>query len=419
MKMGLSSVAATFVTCLLFNIILPTLDVGTDLDLMYQTLNFNLGESLELDGCKYCYHRNEKEVYHPTTNLTNNDCITCIYDPMLKCGRNPMVMRKIREYQDEKKKCLANNSFIFQEYRVRINSKYEYSKCEGHNTCCVMQTYDTKRNNPIQNLDPKKVFWPCHAFRRLQSQSEKYKLMVTSNNFEFCYVAGNASRSYCSSFKRTAKFYEQLQKRVTFVENSSLKDTVFFYPLSLINQSLIIQEKNHSITDSEIKCGIVFFRHNIKYNWQRPEHTIQSYAYHCSEDVCLTHLKALHRDTSITNLTEWRKKTEYYTGRKVGGFTCYLLQIYGWSILIPIILNSSFSIVMFINDFRDQKATIFEIIAIFFAFYPQYKNIKFLAQYLFIHRNENILKEDKEVNDRTVANREPFLESCFQVRRKA
>ena len=75
--------------------------------------------------------------------------------------------------------------------------------------------------------------------------------------------------------------------------------------------------------------------------------------------------------------------------------------------------------IMFINDFRDQKATIFEIITIFFAFYPQYKNLKFLAQYLLIHRNENILNKDKEENDRSVANREQFLESCFQVRRKA
>ena len=69
--MGLSSVVATFLTCLLFNIILPTLDVGTDLDLMYQALNFNLGESLELEGCRFCYHRNEIVDFFIQT--TNND----------------------------------------------------------------------------------------------------------------------------------------------------------------------------------------------------------------------------------------------------------------------------------------------------------------------------------------------------------
>ena len=417
--MGLSSVVATFVTCLLFNIILPTLDVGTDLDLMYQALNFNLGESLELEGCRLCYHRNEKEVYYPITNLTKNDCNNCIFDPNVKCGRHPMIIRKVRQYQDEKKECQANNSFTFKEYRDRMKSKFEYRKCEAQHDCCVMQTYDTKKFNPIQNLDPKKLFWPCYSIQRLQSQYPKYKFRATSNDFDYCFVAGSVSRSYCSSFKRTGKFYEQLQKRVTFVENSSSKDIVFFYPITPINKSLTIQETNHSITDSETKCGILFFRHNDKYKEQRPKDNHQSFAYYCNEDVCRTHLRALHRDTSITNLTEWRKKTEYHAGRKVGGLTCYLLQIYGWSILIPIILNSSFSIVMFINDFRDQKATIFEIIAIFFAFYPQYKNLKFLAQYFLIHRNENILNKDKEENDRSVANREQFLESCFQVRRKA
>ena len=69
-----------------FNVILPTLDIGTDLDLMYQALNFNLGESLELDGCELCYHRNEKELYYPITNLSKNNCNTCIYDPKVKCG---------------------------------------------------------------------------------------------------------------------------------------------------------------------------------------------------------------------------------------------------------------------------------------------------------------------------------------------
>ena len=62
--MGVGPVIATFVMCFLFNIILPTGDVGSDLNLMYLALTFDLGDSLELEGCKSCYYKTENEVYH-------------------------------------------------------------------------------------------------------------------------------------------------------------------------------------------------------------------------------------------------------------------------------------------------------------------------------------------------------------------
>ena len=414
--MGLTSVVSIFATCFLFNIILPTTDVGTDLDLMYQTVNFNMGDSLELDGCKFCYHKNEKDVYYPTKDIEKNHCKTCVYDPNGRCGRFSRVLRKVKQYQDEKKNCLDSNSITYKTFRNRTKSRFVNEKCEETDEdCCVMKT-KTKRVNPIQKLDPKKLFWPCLSIRYLHTQYLNFNPTIRSDKFDYCSVSGKESYAYCSGFK-PLQFIEQLQKLTILVENSSSKETIFFYPFSLINQTWKIQEKNHSITDPEIKCGVLFFRHNNEYDNQRKKTNLQNYAYNCNEDVCLIHLKALHRDTSITNLTEWRKKTEYYAGRKVGGFTCHLLQIYGWSILIPFILNLSFSIVLFINDFQDGKANIFEIIMIVFAFYSQYKTLKFLMRYLLIHKDENILRQDKDAHDKTVANREPFLESCFQVTR--
>ena len=77
--MGVGSVIATFVMCILFNIILPTGDVGSDLNLMYLALTFNLGDTLELAGCKSCYHKTENDVYYPKENLNDNECKTCYY----------------------------------------------------------------------------------------------------------------------------------------------------------------------------------------------------------------------------------------------------------------------------------------------------------------------------------------------------
>ena len=415
--MGLTSVVSIFATCILFNIILPTSDVGTDLDLMYQTVSFNMGDSLELDGCKFCYRKTEKDVYHPTKDRAKNHCKTCIYDPNAKCGRFSRIIRKVKQYQDEEKNCLDSNSFTYKTYDMgRSKSTFVNEKCEEiYEDCCAMKT-KTKRVNPIQKLDPKKLFWPCLPIRYLHTQYVNFNLTIRSDDFDYCSVSGQESYTYCSGFK-PLQFIEQLQKVTILVVNSSSKETVFFYPFSLINQTWTIQEKNHSITDPKISCGILFFRHNNEYDHQRADTFLKNYVYYCNEDVCLIHLKALHRDTSITNLTEWRKKTEYLAGRKVGGFTCHLLQIYGWSILIPFILNLSFNIVLFIDDFQDGKAKQFEIIMIIFAFYTQYKTLKFLMHYLFIHHDEDVLRQDKDAHDKNVANREPFLESCFQVRR--
>ena len=108
-------------------------------------------------------------------------------------------------------------------------------------------------------------------------------------------------------------------------------------------------------------------------------------------------------------------KTDYYIGIRTGGVTCRLLQIYGWCIVIPIFLNLSFTIVLFVNDFCDQKANIYELIPLVLLVYPQYKTIKFLSKYIFIHRDEELLNEEKEKHNRDVATLEPFLESCLQV----
>ena len=92
--MGVGSVIATFVMCFLFNIILPTGDVGSDIKLMYSSLTFNLGESLQLEGCKSCYHKSEKEVYYPEEDFSDKECKTCLFNLDLSCGVNFPILKK-------------------------------------------------------------------------------------------------------------------------------------------------------------------------------------------------------------------------------------------------------------------------------------------------------------------------------------
>ena len=57
----------------------------------------------------------------------------------------------------------------------------------------------------------------------------------------------------------------------------------------------------------------------------------------------------------------------------------------------------------------------FEILPLVFFLYPQYKTIKMLVKYLFVHRDEEVLNQEKDENDMVIAPLEPYLESCIQV----
>ena len=394
MKMSLVSVVNTFVMCILFNIILPSGDVGSDIKLMHQALTFDLGDSLLLEGCMMCYHKTEKEVYYPDINLADNKCNACLYDPMLLCGRYLLMLKKLREFDNDKETCVSEETLTFD-----LQGVPEVSKCdEEKSTCCATRSNEKNDDNPFQTLDPKKLFFPC--------------LSVTKE-LDFCIVSGKAPVTYCGNLLQDSKFNELFVNRLIHVISLSANETVFFYPYSWVNQRLIMKEQSHSITDPESKCGLLIYRHK---NDDEPFLSRRKYNHYCNEDSCLTHLRSLRKQTSITDLEDWRKNTDYLEGVKVGGLTCRLLQIYGKSIFIPIFLNLTFNIVLFVNDLREKKANIIEIFPLMLLFYPQFKTMKFLFRYLFIHRDEKLLDKDKEENDRTVAPLEPFLESCLQVK---
>ena len=42
----------------------------------------------------------------------------------------------------------------------------------------------------------------------------------------------------------------------------------------------------------------------------------------------------------------------------------------------------------------------------------------FLVKYLFVHRDQEVLNQEKDENDMVIAPLEPYLESCIQVGQK-
>ena len=324
LRMGVVSVVSTFVMCILFNIFLPTGDVGSDVNLMFQALTFNLGESIELSGCRTCYHKSENQVYYSEKGLQENECETCLYDKKVVCGANHQFLNKLIELEGEKETCLNSETF-----RFTNESKLEVGECDDANdACCVTNGKGMKKPNKVQRVDqlaPKKLFYVCTSI---------------NSELDICFVSGKASVFVCGNFVSSKEFQGRLPELLIKVLSSSSKQPIFFFPYSWNNQRWVVEDKNHSITDPEIECGLLFLHYNSNDNDQQ-RYKLPGYHY-CNEDSCLTHLRSLHYLTSIHDLTQWRKKTDFYNGIKVGGVTCELLQIYGTCILIPVLLNLSF-----------------------------------------------------------------------------
>ena len=72
--MGVASVIVSFAVCIFFNVGLNSFDVYSDITLAYNTLTFNLGESLLLTGCKVCSGKEDKDVFE----VKNSSCQHCL-----------------------------------------------------------------------------------------------------------------------------------------------------------------------------------------------------------------------------------------------------------------------------------------------------------------------------------------------------
>ena len=386
--MGFGSVVATFFTCILFNMILPSGDIGSDVYLMFNTLTFNLGSGLKLIGCKLCYFKTHNDVYYDEEKFIGKKCHWCVTEKDFVCGIYPYVMERILSFENTDL-CEANKT-------MRHINSWEYTEtgeCDSRKDKCCLSTFNRHRNtNAIQSLDAKKLF-RCFTYHE--------------KKMDYCYVTGSTSFRICMSLKKTTKNFDGLfNKILNQIAASRIKRPLYLFDFIFDNYTVAMKEVD-SIENIQ-KCGFVISPSSrIHQTWNSE---------YCNEDSCLTHLKSLHASSSVINdLTDWKTNDDHVFGISVGGASCKMLRIYGFSMLFPILLNFFFNISVFKEELKNKKANWFELIPVMMFIYPQFKTLKFLIRYAFIHRDEIQLDYDKEQTERRISYLEPFLESCLQV----
>jgi hypothetical protein len=93
------NILVTFAVSIIFGLYLPTFDSGSDVFLMYNTITFNLGNTIELAGCRACFG------YSPHLNQSkhSSSCKTCVTDGKGQngyyCGAFSQTIDKINAFQ--------------------------------------------------------------------------------------------------------------------------------------------------------------------------------------------------------------------------------------------------------------------------------------------------------------------------------
>ena len=129
--MSLATVIVSFLVCLSLNVFLNSFDVISDIILSYQTLTFNLGDSILLSGCKVCTGKEDNDVF----SVKNRTCQRClIRNSKFDCGNSFAILDKLDEL--EKSSTCATQKFGVDFDKTSKSFKWKNGKCDSDN-CCV------------------------------------------------------------------------------------------------------------------------------------------------------------------------------------------------------------------------------------------------------------------------------------------
>ena len=395
--MGYATVIVSFITCLSLNVLLNSFDVYSDITLAFNTLTFNLGDSILLSGCRVCYGKVDKDVFS-YKNKSSQQCLT--RNRNFLCGRSYEFLNIYDEFQksDECK----NESLSF-EYNLTSKSYiFKNEKCD-HNKdlCCLENTLKRNVPGPLDHLDQRIVARHTSRLRykRNKLKNDTYLLSGKTNLFH----CGDVLNNYFNWSE--LPFYNFVNNDIKTLGTQNKSEILLKFIQSNNGKVSIVHVNEFTFQD---ECGILIVK--------KQDFLLENSGSSCGHDSCLVHLQYLKRTQNISNIDDWKQNTFYTRSIKYGGKTCQLLWQYGLATLVPTLLNFIFHLLLYLEDVKLGQVYKSEILFVICQFYPQWQTIKFLFNYI-CDKDESRLNKEKDHFDSQVGLLEPFLESSFQVSR--
>ena len=391
--MGLVTVIVSFVVCLSLNVGLNTFDVYSDITLSFNTLTFNLGDSVLLSGCKSCSGKEDKDVFE----VKNSSCQHCLTEnDQFSCGDSFQILEKLNELS-KSDTCVTDRFGV--SYNATSKSyQWKNETCENDvDPCCVEVRNNSIANNPLSLIDKRIIAFQPSDLKNLRNELE-YDIFIlsgTSNN----YHCERVYLDYVDWSHSNIKPF--IKENITNVKKPNETNWFFKFKQSKNGESVL--EKSFDVNSA---CGL-YITHKLKKH-------VQNNGEICGTSSCYVHLQRLKWNFNISSVKEWKEQTFFMSGVKLGGQVCSLLVSLGLASLVPIVTNILFNMFVFIEDVKSGNAKEIELIFVVLACYPQTKCLKFLFQFL-MHQDEKKLNIDKNNFDSGIGSLEPFLESAFQV----
>ena len=425
-------IIASFITCIFFNVFLNSFDHYSDVTLAYETLKFDLGNSLLLSACRVCHGKTESDIY----SVKKTKCQKCVIENLdFQCGNDINVLGKLSESRNSEN--CENDDIVARWNQTAINynliddncesSKRNWTHYETHHddvylklSCCIKEIKMSEQNasdlrmknisNPLDHFD-KKILVHRPFFKSRDRHILNYEIYYLSSKYSL-YRCINIFANYFHEYNRHWALDERENGpgivdflRLNIILPNEENETEWHFRFSEQRNGTFIVEKGFTAED---QCGFVVQRKQEKLVQNNAEQT-------CGLDPCLLHLQSLKFTLNISNFDQWKHNTFYSHGKKVGGETCFLLWNYGIACLIPPALNLIFHIFIFVEDLKSGSAWKFEFLFVILLFYPQWKTIRFLTEYC-LNKDETQLKDAQSSFSEQFGHVEPFLESGFQVR---
>ena len=390
------SLLVTFVISILFNVILPTGDVYSDVGLMVNTLQFDLGNTRELAGCRVCYGKEDNDL----SLEPNHTCPHCLENiKSNSCGESPGALNKLLELQNsqichgEKWKSIRPSLQVQNDGHSVVEQgvcRKNTSEPGNQDFCCFEKNNQTEDSKTYPDVDMRAIFDP-HTF-------------LYCADYYWDVLVGNASLDFCRALLGQEIHIQNQLCNIT--KNAKIQSEELVLHVKNISEQKVAFERGFKFEDV---CGV----------YLRPiSMGEQTYRKRCGIDTCLVLIQNLKLEgnlSGIRDLNEWKTKSNWMFASKIGGKNCWLLKMYGWTMALPLILSLLFNVTSFYNEMKYGDATNYDILSIIVLFYPQWKSLKILARFIIDHRDEEQLNKDMSRFDKQIGSLEPFVESAFQV----
>ena len=288
--MVLGSVIITFVTSIIFHVLLNSLDMYSDIGLAFSTLTFDLGGSLLLSGCKVCYNKDDKDIYL----VKNNSCQQCLtLNYQFECGASFDILEQLPEF--EKGESCKRKRFGYRYNTISQNYDKIDEACNYYvDNCCIENRRQHEHKNPFKNIDKRILAFQQDEFQYIRN-TLRYDIFVLSarSSWTDClrisheHLGYNTSNTKSLKVKNLIPLYKNRIKHFLYKYIIKLKEaneTEWTFKFRLSGDGRIIIEKGFNSND---ECGVYIINRLKESEWRQNNGEI------CGSDKCLMLLNYL------------------------------------------------------------------------------------------------------------------------------